>query len=43
MNDERRWHTPMKISLGPVLYYWDRKTLLDFYARAAETAVGFSQ
>lgn len=29
----------MKISLGPVLYYWDRKTLLDFYARAAETAV----
>ena len=29
----------MKISLGPVLYYWDRKTLLDFYARAAETSV----
>lgn len=29
----------MKISLGPVLYYWDKKTLLDFYARAAETPV----
>lgn len=29
----------MKISLGPVLYFWDRKTLLDFYARALETPV----
>ncbi|MDE2235000.1 MAG: U32 family peptidase [Gammaproteobacteria bacterium] len=25
----------MKISLGPVLYYWPRELLLDFYARAA--------
>ena len=29
----------MKISLGPLLYFWDRKTLLDFYARALETPV----
>ncbi len=25
----------MKLSLGPVLFYWDRKTLLDFYADMA--------
>ena len=29
----------MKISLGPVQYYWDRNTLLEFYARAVETPV----
>jgi len=29
----------MKISLGPVLYYWPRATLLDFYAQAAEWPV----
>ena len=29
----------MKISLGAVQYFWDRKTLLDFYARAVETPV----
>ncbi|MCG8906469.1 U32 family peptidase [Pseudomonas sp. DP-17] len=26
----------MKLSLGPVLFYWDRRTLLDFYAQMAE-------
>jgi collagenase-like PrtC family protease len=26
----------MKLSLGPVLFYWDRQTLLDFYAQMAE-------
>lgn len=29
----------MKISLGPVQYFWDRNTLLEFYARAVETPV----
>ena len=22
---------PLKLALGPVLYYWPRETLLDFY------------
>lgn len=26
----------MKLSLGPVLFYWDRRTLLDFYVQMAE-------
>lgn len=26
----------MKLSLGPVLYYWPRQQLLDFYAQAAD-------
>ena len=29
----------MKLSLGPILYFWDRDTVLDFYARAADSAV----
>jgi collagenase-like PrtC family protease len=29
----------MKISLGPVLYYWQRETLFDFYEQIADTAV----
>lgn len=29
----------MKVSLGPVLYYWNREQLMSFYARAAESAV----
>ena len=29
----------MKISLGPILYYWPRDTLLDFYAQAAHWPV----
>jgi len=28
-----------KLSLGPVLYYWPRETLLDFYARIADSPV----
>lgn len=28
----------MKLSLGPILYFWDRDTVLDFYARAADSA-----
>ena len=29
----------MKLSLGPVLYYWTREAVLDFYARIADSAV----
>ena len=29
----------MKLSLGPVLYYWTREALMDFYAGVAESAV----
>ncbi|MBX6392339.1 MAG: U32 family peptidase [Burkholderiales bacterium] len=29
----------MRISLGPLLYYWPRRTVLDFYARVADSAV----
>ena len=29
----------IKLSLGPVLYYWPREQLLEFYERMAETAV----
>lgn len=29
----------MKISLGPILYFWPAKTVTDFYARVAESAV----
>jgi O2-independent ubiquinone biosynthesis protein UbiV len=29
----------MKLSLGPVLYYWTREALLDFYAAAANSGV----
>jgi len=32
MNEEPR----MKLSLGPVLFYWDRQQTLDFYANMAE-------
>jgi len=28
-----------KLSLGPVLYYWSRETLLDFYERMADTPI----
>ena len=28
-----------KLSLGPVLYYWPRETLLEFYARIADSPV----
>ncbi|MCP4043832.1 MAG: U32 family peptidase [Gammaproteobacteria bacterium] len=29
----------IRLSLGPVLYYWDQERLLDFYTRIAETTV----
>jgi O2-independent ubiquinone biosynthesis protein UbiV len=29
----------MKLSLGPILYYWPRQETLDFYQRVAETPV----
>ena len=29
----------MKLALGPVLYYWTRDTLLDFYADVADSSV----
>lgn len=29
----------MKISLGPILYFWDRNTILDFYEQIARTPV----
>lgn len=29
----------MQLSLGPVLYYWSREELMDFYARASEWPV----
>jgi len=28
-----------KLSLGPVLYYWDRETVFDFYSRVENTSV----
>lgn len=29
----------MKLALGPILYFWDRDTVLDFYTRAADASV----
>ncbi len=29
----------MKISLGPILYFWDRDTVFDFYEQVAKTSV----
>ena len=31
--------TPPKLSIGPVLYYWDKDTLTDFYKRIADTQI----
>ena len=29
----------MKLALGPLLYYWPRQSVLDFYAGIAESSV----
>ena len=29
--------TPMKLALGPLLYYWPRQATLDFYAQVADS------
>ena len=28
---------PFALSVGPVLYYWPRRTLIEFYARVADS------
>ena len=30
----------MKLALGPILYYWQRDALFEFYERIAESPVG---
>lgn len=38
INMNKAKHIP-KISLGPVLYYWDRETMFSFYERIAKSSV----
>jgi len=38
MNDERDTAPRLALSVGPLLYYWPRETLLHFYAEVAESA-----
>lgn len=39
MNNHTMVNKTPRLSLGPVLYYWPRETLLDFYQRIATTPV----
>ena len=39
MKDDMTCSPTPRLSLGPVLYYWQRDQMLDFYARIAGTAV----
>ncbi len=39
MNTETTHHTKLRLALGPVLYYWSRESLLDFYRQASHWPV----